>query len=85
MKVIKYRILSHEMNYGTEEEPEIRQFFRPKTMPWSEENAALAKLEAYGDEPEVFDDGKPEPSPSSEDRIAELEAALELLLSGAVE
>lgn len=55
-------------------------------MPWSEENEDIAKREAYNGAYSVEDDGQPEAEakPTQEDRIAELEEALELLLSGVV-
>lgn len=56
------------------------------------ENATDADIErakeiAWGGEYTVEDDGQPEPEtqPSTEERIAELEEALELLLSGVTE
>ena len=56
-------------------------------MPWSEENEGIAKREAYNGEYSVEDDGQPEAEaePTQEDRIAELEEAMELLLSGVTE
>ena len=49
--------------------------------------AETAKLEAYNGEYTVADDGRPEPEaqPTPEQRIAELEQALEMLLSGVTE
>ena len=88
MKRIKYVFLSSEINYGTEEAPDIKQHFIPKDFPYSEEGLEAAKRESYnGEEPEIYDDGKPEPveEPTPEQRIAELEEALELLLSGVTE
>ena len=55
--------------------------------PYSEANVEIAKREAYVGEPEIYDDGQPEPEQPMTDaeRIAQLEEALELLLSGSVE
>lgn len=77
MKRIKYRFLSSEVNYGTEEAPDIRQNFIPKDFPYSEEAYEAAKAEAY-EEPEIYDDGKPEPVvlPTAEERLEALEAAI---------
>ena len=53
-------------------------------LPYSEENMALAEAEAFG-EVTVEDDGAPEPeeTPSQEERLAALEAAmLEMILGG---
>lgn len=49
MKVLKYRLMT-EVNYGTEEQPDIRQLFSDVTMEWSEFNEELAKREAYNGE-----------------------------------
>jgi hypothetical protein len=86
-KVIKYKFLSCEVNHGTEENPDIEQIFLEKSMGWNETNEEIAKREAYNSEYTIEDDGKPEPvaALSPEDRIAELEAALAMLLSGVTE
>lgn len=57
MKRIKYRFLSSEVNYGTEEAPDIRRHFIPKNFPYSEEGLDAAKREAYNGEYEIYDDG----------------------------
>ena len=87
MKTIKYKFLSCEINRGTGEEPNIEQIFLDKTMGWNEVNEEIAKREAYKGEYEIYDDGQPEleDQPTQEERIAELEEALELLLSGVTE
>lgn len=87
MKRIKYIFLSSEVNHGTEEEPNIERKFIPKDFPYSEEGFEAAKREAYGGEPEIYDDGQPEPEQPMTDaeRIAQLEEALEMILSGSVE
>lgn len=84
MKIIKYKFLSAEVNRGTEDAPEIEQIFIDKSMGWSEANEEIAKAEAYKGEYTIEDDGQPEVQ-TPEQRIAELEAALELLLSGVTE
>ena len=55
--------------------------------PYSEANEEIAKSEAYSGEYTIEDDGQPEPEQPMTDaeRIAQLEEALELLLSGSVE
>ena len=75
MKIIKYL-----MNDGTEKE--IRC---PSAS--LEENLAIAKEEAQNGEYTIEDDSKPEPEvqQTPEERIAELEQALEMLLSGVTE
>lgn len=56
-------------------------------MTWSEANEEIAKKEADNGEYTVEDDGQPEPvaQPTAEERVAELEEALALLLSGVTE
>ena len=85
-KVIKYKFLSCEVNHGTEENPDIEQIFLEKSMGWNEANEEIAKREAY-DGYVIEDDGYEEPSakPSEEERISDLESALEMLLSGVTE
>ena len=58
-----------------------------KSMPWSEANEEIAKREAVNGEYTIEDDGQPEPEQpmSDAERIAQLEEALELLLSGVTE
>ena len=87
MKLIKYRFLTYETNVGTEEEPAIEQTFTEKSMLWSEASEEIAKREAYNGEYTIEEDGDPEPvvEPTPDERIAELEEALALLLSGVTE
>lgn len=87
MKIIKYQVLSGEVNQEAEEQPEIQQVFLEKSMSWSEANLEIVKKEAYNGEYTVEDDGQPEPvvKPTQEQRLAELEEALALLLSGVTE
>ena len=75
MKWIKYKIKGDENTlYDVE-------------LSWSEVNEETAKREAYNGEYTIVDDGEPEPvvEPTTEERIAELEDALALLLSGVTE
>ena len=69
MKVIKYQYLSAEFNIGTEEEPVMEQYFIGKTIPYSEANKEVAKVEAYNGEYEIFDDGRPEPDTTTTDDV----------------
>lgn len=87
MKTIKYKFLSCEVNHGTEENPAIEQIFLEKSMGWNEANEEIAKREAHNGEYTIEDDGQPEPEQVQTDaeRIAELEQALELFLSGVTE
>ena len=87
MKIIKYKFLSCEVNHGTEEKPDIEQIFFEKSMPYTEANEEIAKAEAHNGEYTIEDDGQPEPEvqPTDAERIAELEEALDMLLSGVTE
>lgn len=86
MKIIKYNLCTI-INHGTEEEPKIAEILSPVTMGWNEVNEEIAKKEAYNGEYTIEDDGQPEPEAKQipEERIAELEEALALLLSGVTE
>lgn len=70
-KIIKYKILSAEINHGTEENPNIEQIFLPKTIPYSEANEEIARREAHNGEYTIEDDGTPEPeaAPTQLDRV----------------
>lgn len=91
MKIIKYDFLSCRINHGTEEEPNYEDVILPKEIHCTadnlEANEAIAKAEAYNCEYTIEDDGQPEPEaqPSDAERIAELEEALAMLLSGVTE
>lgn len=84
MKVIKYNICTN-VNHGTEEEPPIEEILCPVIMGWNEINEEIAKKEAHNGEYTIEDDGQPEAQPTDAERIAELEEALALLLSGVTE
>ena len=82
-KVIKYKFLSYEIDHGTEWTPNIEQIFFDKVIAWSEENERTAAAEAYNGEYTIEDDGTEETTErTQEERIADLEEALEMLLSG---
>lgn len=87
MKIIKYKFLSAEINHGTEEEPNIEQFFIGVEVGWNEANEEIAKKEAYNGEYTIEDDGQPDPVAQRTDteRIVELEEALDMLLNGVTE
>ena len=86
MKMIEYNLCTMG-NIGTEEKPEMQEVLSAVTLHWSEANEAIARQEAHNGEYTIEDDGQPEPEPevTPEERIAELEQALELLLSGVTE
>ena len=75
MKVLKYRLMT-EVNHGTEEQPDIQQFFSDVSLGWREANEEIAKREAYNGEYEIIDDGEPEPPPTTEQRVSDLEEQL---------
>ena len=82
MKILKYNLCTR-VNHGTEDELKMEEILTPVRMGWNEANEEIAKREAYNGKYTIEDDGQPEPevTPSPEERIAELEAALALLLS----
>ena len=88
MKIIKYQFVSCVVNRGTEENPEYEDVLEDKEIHCAEtqleSNLEAAKKEAYS-EPTIEDDGQPEAQPTDAERIAELEEALEMLLSGVTE
>lgn len=79
-KVIKYKFLSCEINHGTKENPVMEQIFLEKSMGWNEANEEIAKREAYNGIYTIEDDGIEETiTPTSEERIEALEAAVTML------
>lgn len=90
MKSIKYKFLSCEVNHGTDENPNIEQIFLNKEIRCAdkmlEANEEIAKAEAYNGEYTIEDDGQDDTAePTQEERIAELEEALDMLLNGVTE
>ena len=75
MKTIKFKLCS-EINVGTKEEPKIVQDFVDITRTWSEKDEEIAKREAYNGEYTIEDDGQPEPPPTTEQRVSDLEEQL---------
>ena len=84
MKILKYNLCTR-VNHGTEENPQIEEILSPVTMGWNEANEEIAKREAHNGEYTIEDDGQPEATQTAEERIAELEEALSMLLSGVTE
>lgn len=90
-KIIKYKFLSCEVNHGTEEKPDIEQILLEKrisckTQAEFDANYPIAEKEAVPDTIEVSGEFEPvTEEQTQEERIAELEEALELLLSGVTE
>ena len=86
MKIIKYKFLSCQINHGTEEEPVLEDVLLEKIIPYSAETEEFAKAEAFNGEYTIEDDGVEESTePTPEERIAELEEALAMLLNGVTE
>lgn len=83
MKKISYQMLQTVVLDGVEQ-PKSEKYMSSVAIPYSEENEEKAKREAYNGEYTIEDDGQEEPAaePTQAERIAELEEALELLLSG---
>ena len=75
MKVLRYQLCT-EVNHGTEDKPDIQQVFSAVTLGWSEANEKIAKAEAYNGEYTIEDDGHPEPPPTTEQRVSDLEEQL---------
>ena len=85
MKILKYK-LCRSVNLGTEEDPKMEEVLYPVTMGWNETNEEIARREAHNGEYIIEDDGLEEVNePTDAERIAELEEALNLLLSGVTE
>ena len=82
MKKIVYKVLGKTIAEDVEAE-----VLCGVERPYSEANEEIAKREAYNGEYTIEDNGQPEPEQpmSDAERIAQLEEALELLLSGSVE
>lgn len=76
MKIIKYKFISAEINYGTEENQNIKQIIYDKVLSYSEANEEIAKQEAYNGEYTIEDDGEPESAgnPTLEERVGSLES-----------
>lgn len=87
MVILKYKRLFSRTNKGTKENPVWKESFADIEMPWSEKNEEIAKKEAYNGEYTIEDDGQPTPeaTPSQDERISDLEEALDMLLSGVTE
>ena len=89
MKVIKYKALGKTVVAVTREDGSTenveQDMIYTVIRPYSEEMEALAEVEAYEGKYTRDDDGEPETPPTDAERIAELEQALAMLLSGVTE
>lgn len=85
-KVIKYKFLAGEVNYGTEENPNIEQIFLDATVGWNEVNEETAKREAYNGEYSIEDDGIDEiQKPTWQDKIEAQVAYNSMMLGTLIE
>lgn len=89
MKIIKYNLCT-KANYGTEEDPQIKETLSPaeilcSTQAVFDANYPIAEAEAFPGSIKVTGEFDPDAPPTEAERIAELEAALDLLLSGVTE
>jgi hypothetical protein len=86
MKIIKYNLCTI-VDYGSVEAPMLEEVLSAVEMPWNEVNEEIAKAEAYNGEYIIEDDAQVDPvtNPTQEERIAELEEALNMLLNGVTE
>lgn len=87
MKWLKYRKVVATVNVGTEENPEMQYILQDMGLQYSQANEQIVKEIAFNGEYTIEDDGQPESEQQLTDaqRIAELEEALEMLLSGVTE
>lgn len=92
-KIIKYKFLSCEVNRGTEENPDIEQIILDASIVCHNQavfdaNYPIAEKEAIPGTIKVTGEFDPEPETpeiTQEERIAELEEALDMLLNGVTE
>lgn len=87
MKIIKYKFCT-KVNLGTKESPEWVEVLDDKEICCPDDSLdiheAIAKKEAYNGEYTIEDDEQ-EVRPTQDERIAELEEALDMLLNGVTE
>ena len=85
MKIIKYSICT-QINRGTSEHPLWEEKLSEVKMVWSESNEELAKAEAHNGIYSVEEGTIDVPADYTiNDRITEMEEALDMLLSGVTE
>ena len=89
-KVIQYKFLSDEVNHGTKENPNIEQIIFDKSIECATQtdydaNYPIAEREAVPGTVTVEGEFDTEAEPTQEERLAELEEALEMILNGVTE
>lgn len=81
---MKYIVYQFPICIGADENKEVQLY--KKVLPHTDAALDIAKREAYNSEYAIEDDGRPiDDTFTQEQRIAELEEALALLLSGVTE
>lgn len=85
MKILKYDLCT-QINLGTEMAPLWETVITPVTMGWNPANEEIARREAHQGMYTIEENDEAAwTQPTPEERIADLEEALELLLSGVTE
>jgi len=84
MKIIRFFVKSKTATVDDSGEVVMVDSLTEVEVPYSEDNLAMAKEQSYNGEIEEYDDGLPEIQ-TPDQRIAELEEALAMLLSGVTE
>ena len=72
MKFIKYKTVTY-INRGTEDTPILEERLMDTVRTYSKADVEVASSEAYNGEYEIIDDGEPEPPPTTEQRVSDLE------------
>ena len=74
MMIIKYK--QRIIVPSSDEQERDREIFYEIQSPWNSQTEEIAKREAYNGEYTIEDDGQPEPSPTTEQRVSDLEEQL---------
>ena len=74
MMIIKYK--QRIIVPLSDEQERDREIFYEIQSPWNSQTEEIAKSEAYNGEYEIIDDGEPEPPPTTEQRVSDLEEQL---------
>lgn len=80
MKIIKYKFCT-KVNIGDDESPEWEDVIRCTSMPYSEQNEAIAISEAYNGEYSIEDDGVEEVSEPSQLDIIEAQVTYTAMMT----
>ena len=74
MMIIKYK--QRIIVPSSDEQERDREIFYEIQSSWNSQIEEIAKREAYNGEYEIIDDGEPEPPPTTEQRVSDLEEQL---------